>query len=235
MSICRVVSRVALLTIVVLSVSAKPPKYQLSKEDKMLIAAARSGDGATVRRLVPNATIVALTTAMNLSEQKSRTEVSRILMSRLMPYARKVVSVDSGKTALMFAAELGQSETIKALVKNGADIDQQMDAERLQTTTMVSGNARSQSSQPVRVSGGNNALSCAILAEQVTSVKTLVELGADLERRVIYQNGGLVAPRGVGLFDLNATSFSSQSERSASIRELARMSRNAKIVAALGH
>lgn len=191
-----------------------------AKEDRALLSAVRNKNEAEVlliargRKWVYSPLPYTLVLALDIAEQQHSSAISKIILQELLPAYEK--------QAVIYAAALGCVAAIRVLVREGADIDWQMPA-------------RESTSTPNRTRGiGVNALAKAILEKQYDSIKVLVELGADLNRSVMYQSADVSlrdnAPvyedmRSVGDYRVI------EAKPKASIQELAEMSGDPKIVA----
>jgi ankyrin repeat protein len=130
-----------------------------------------------------------------------------------------------GKTALMCAAESGALESAKLLLKRGADVNRQMDA-RIVEVNVSSEPGRYFRSMllKAKAEAGNTALSFAILNARELLVELLLEEGADVNKRVVYQDARQVKNLSTGKLHI-------VNEQESLIEDLARKSGNANIIA----
>ena len=215
---------------------AKEPSWikDMLKDDKggrKLIEAAQKGETAKIAELLPKtATIVARVYALEMSEKKGFKQISDAILASGLSTAAEKGKNSAGRTALMYAAQCGKVGALKALARSGANIDQQMAARRVKVMTFTSENASSRSSSSSPSQGdGNNALSLAILAREYECVGALVELGADVNRMVVYADGYIASPSGNPMF-MNARDFYEVPEKEATIIDLAKLTEDARII-----
>ncbi len=176
------------------------------------------------------------------------------IVSQLLDAGAKFASGE----ALSGAAKAGSFDTVKLLLDRGADVDKQGPAIVIRDSSLVSNNGQTTATFRVEKQdgAGNNALSSAIIAKHVQVVRLLLERKADRTRTVVYQDAAMASGFPIDIFPMAlsggqvnvnlgsglfvsanggrvTTNIRFETEKSASMQELAKFSADKEIIALL--
>jgi ankyrin repeat protein len=161
------------------------------------VVQAMVANGADINGNEGHKSVNAAPSSNRMSEKKFEKETNLLHLEITLLFQKCLGGIEPPRTPLIAAVRAGNLELVKWLVEHGADLDLQGTACIFEDLQQVGSTSVFRRVDTPKV--GNNALSEAILAGQVSIVKILLEHGADVSRRVVFRSAAFPGVRGFEL------------------------------------